>query len=52
VTFADHGGKTKITMRLLFDTVEARDATKKFGAVEGGNQTLGRLEAYLAKARQ
>lgn len=25
------------------------EKTKKFGAVEGGNQTLARLEEYLAK---
>jgi hypothetical protein len=26
------------------------DEQKRFGAVEGGNQTLGRLEKYLATA--
>jgi uncharacterized protein YndB with AHSA1/START domain len=47
VTFEDLGDKTKVTLRIVFDTKEARDATLKFGAVEGGNQTLARLEAYL-----
>jgi uncharacterized protein YndB with AHSA1/START domain len=47
VTFEDLGGKTRITLRLAFDSKEARDATVKFGAVEGGNQTLTRLEAHL-----
>ena len=50
VTFADEAGKTRLTMRALFDTQAARDEAKKFGAVEGGNQTLARLESYLAKA--
>jgi uncharacterized protein YndB with AHSA1/START domain len=50
VTFADQGGKTRLTMRSLFPTQAARVEQKKFGAVEGGNQTLGRLEKYLAKA--
>ena len=50
VTFADQGGKTKLTMRSLFPTRAARDEQLKFGAVEGGNQTLGRLEKYLARA--
>ncbi len=48
-TFADEGGKTKLTMRMVFPTVEERDNTiKKFGAVEGLNQTLGRLGEHLA----
>ena len=48
-TFADEGGKTKLTMRMVFPTAEERDNTvKKFGAVEGLNQTLGRLGEHLA----
>jgi uncharacterized protein YndB with AHSA1/START domain len=38
---------TRITITLLFQTTEARDATLEFGAVEGGKQNLARLEAYL-----
>jgi hypothetical protein len=37
-----------VTLRLLFDTPEARDATVRFGAIEGGNQTLARLDQHLA----
>lgn len=49
VTFAkQQGGKTKVTLRMLFETAAQRDETVKFGAVEGGNQTLDRLEAYVA----
>ena len=51
VTFEDLGGETRITLRLAFDSKEARDATVKFGAIEGGNQTLTRLEAHLASMK-
>jgi uncharacterized protein YndB with AHSA1/START domain len=47
VTFVARGDKTEVTLRALFATVAARDATLAFGAVEGGNQTLARLEAFL-----
>ena len=51
VTFADQGGKTRLTMRSIFPTAAARDkVVKEYGAIEGGNQTLARLAAYLAKA--
>jgi len=50
VTFDDEGGKTRVTMRALFETASAREyAVKTFGAVEGAKQTLGRLDAHLAK---
>ncbi len=49
VTFADRGNRTDLTLRMVFDTNEARDAViKTYGAVEGGKQTLGRLGQYLA----
>jgi uncharacterized protein YndB with AHSA1/START domain len=47
VTFADLGRRTKVTMRSVFPTAEACEAVKKSGAVEGGRQTLARLEGYL-----
>ena len=44
VTFADRGGKTEVTVRMLFPTAEARNETaEKYGAVEGLTQTLERL---------
>jgi len=50
VTFEDRGGKTKLTMQMLFDTSEELNRTiEKFGAVEGLNETLGRLTEYLLK---
>lgn len=50
VTFADEGGKTRLTMRMLFPSAEARDhVVKTYGAVEGANQTLHRLGGKLAE---
>jgi uncharacterized protein YndB with AHSA1/START domain len=47
-TFEDLGGRTRLTMRLLFPTAAEHDRTiREHGAVEGLAQTLGRLEAYL-----
>ena len=52
VTFAERGKKTEVTVRMLFDTAAQRDFTvKEFGAVEGLQQTLGRLATYLVKRR-
>lgn len=49
VTFADEAGKTRLTMRSIFPSKEARDfVVREFGAIEGGNQTLGRLASYVA----
>jgi uncharacterized protein YndB with AHSA1/START domain len=48
VTFAVMGNRTKVTLRAVFDTAQARAAKVKFGAVEGGQQTLARLEQHLA----
>ena len=49
VTFEAQDGKTKLTMRMTFDSAEERDdCIKTFGAFEGLKQTLGRLEEKLA----
>jgi uncharacterized protein YndB with AHSA1/START domain len=48
VTFAQDGAKTKLTMRMLFPSADAREhVVKQYGAVEGANQTLGKLAEYL-----
>lgn len=49
VTFAEaDAGKTKLTMRMVFTTsAERDDIAQKYGAVEGQQQTLGRLADYL-----
>ena len=49
VTFEDHGGKTKLTMMMLFPSAAERDrVAEKYGAVEGAKQTLARLAEHLA----
>ncbi len=49
-TFEALGNKTRLTMRLLFDTPAGRDlAAREYGAVEGGRQTLARLAEYLGQ---
>lgn len=49
VTFARQGDKTHLTLRMLFPTAAERDhAEEKYHAMEGGNQTLGRLAEHLA----
>ena len=50
VTFEEQGGKTKLTMRMVFSSPEELEhVVKVYGAIEGGKQTLERLEEYLAK---
>lgn len=49
VTFDEEEGRTRLTMRTIFPSAEARDKTlKEVGALEGARQTLDRLAAYLA----
>jgi uncharacterized protein YndB with AHSA1/START domain len=50
VTFAEEGGRTRLTMRSLFPTAAAREyVVREVKAIEGGNQTVDRLVQYLAK---
>jgi uncharacterized protein YndB with AHSA1/START domain len=49
--FEDLGGKTKVTMNMVFPSAEAlQEVVKAYGAVEGGKQTLGRLAEQLEKS--
>jgi uncharacterized protein YndB with AHSA1/START domain len=49
-TFETVGEQTKVTMRALFPTLEARNrVVEKYAAIEGGKQTLARLAEYLPK---
>ena len=49
VTFEDHGGKTTLTMMMLFPSAAERDRViEKYGAGEGAKQTLARLAEHLA----
>lgn len=47
ITFDDEGGKTRLTMKSVFSTVEQFEFVKGFGAIELGQQTLECLAAYL-----
>ncbi|MFT4125116.1 MAG: SRPBCC family protein [Gordonia sp. (in: high G+C Gram-positive bacteria)] len=48
LTFAADGATTRVEMRTVFPTKEARDeAVEKYHAVEGGQQTLGNLATYV-----
>lgn len=50
VSFEVEGDKTRVTIRMVFETAKLRNLTvEKFGAIEGGNQTLARLDEYVAK---
>jgi uncharacterized protein YndB with AHSA1/START domain len=49
VTFDDIGGRPRVTMASVFPSAEdMRRHIEEYGAIEGGNQTLARLAAYLA----
>jgi uncharacterized protein YndB with AHSA1/START domain len=50
LTFEPAGEETLIVMRTVFPTKELRDeAVQKSGAVKGGEQTLGKLAAYVTE---
>ena len=50
LTFAPDGAATRIEMHTLFPTKELRDeAVAKYHAIEGGQQTLSHLAAYVAE---
>jgi uncharacterized protein YndB with AHSA1/START domain len=50
LTFAPDGAATRIEMRTVFPTTELRDkAVEKYHAIEGGQQTLSNLAAYVTQ---
>ncbi len=50
VTFEEENGKTKLTMRSVFDSAEElKRVNDTYGAIEGAKQTIGRLAEYLPK---
>src|SRR5438105_2560690 len=52
VTFDAEGDKTRVTVRMILETPEQlKNVVEQFGALEGLNQTLGRLGEQLAKVR-
>ena len=49
ITFTEQGGKTLVTMTGVFPTAEDfRLVVERYGALEGGKQTLGRMAEYAA----
>jgi uncharacterized protein YndB with AHSA1/START domain len=50
-TFEAVGDKTRLTGRSVFSTAAMRElVVKEYGAIEGGKQTLARLDQYLETA--
>ena len=53
VTFDREGDATRVTMRSMFGSKELRDrAVEEYGAVEGAEQTLGRMAAYASETQR
>ncbi|HTE00812.1 MAG TPA: SRPBCC family protein [Mucilaginibacter sp.] len=52
ITFEVLGNKTRLTMRSIFRSAAIRDLmVKQYGVIEGGNQTIDRLEQELLKMK-
>ena len=50
LTFEPAGEQTRIVMRTVFPTKELRDeAVERYHAIEGAEQTLSNLAAYVAE---
>jgi uncharacterized protein YndB with AHSA1/START domain len=50
VTFEKQGDKTKLTMRMVFESAAELDrVNREYGAIEGAKQNIARLEEYLTK---
>jgi uncharacterized protein YndB with AHSA1/START domain len=47
-SFEDQDGATKVTLGMIFSTAAEFQAAKGFGAIELGQQTLGKLERFVA----
>src|SRR5439155_20859502 len=48
-TFADEDGKSRLTMRMVLVSAEARDRdVQEYGSIEGGKQTLERLVEHVS----
>jgi uncharacterized protein YndB with AHSA1/START domain len=53
VTFDERDGRTALTLRSVFKTAAAREfVVRERGAVEGAEQTVARLDRYVATLRQ
>jgi len=48
ITFEEEDGKTRVTMKSVFQTAKQRNhVVEKYGAIEGGKQHLANLEEYV-----
>ena len=48
ITLIEKGQSTEVTLRSVFNTRRQRDEViERYGAIEGGKQTLGRLAIYV-----
>lgn len=53
VTFEERAGHCNVTLRSVFKTKEQRDkVVDQYQAIEGAEQTLSRLDSYLATSRK
>ncbi len=50
VTFEEQDGKTKLTIRIRFESAAVRDSLLRIGMTEGWSQSLERLEALMAQS--
>lgn len=49
ITFTPKGDKTEVELHMVTKTAAEIENMKKFGAVQGGEQTLTRLDEHMAK---
>jgi uncharacterized protein YndB with AHSA1/START domain len=50
VLFVEEDGKTRLTLRMRFQSIAERDrVASEYDAAEGGRQTLARLDAYVVE---
>lgn len=47
ITLLPQGNRTLVTLRMRLSSPQQREAMIKFGAIEGGEQTLARLDTHL-----
>ena len=48
ITFKEEGNKTRIGFKMTFPSLEnLKEVNAEYGAVEGGKQTMARLEQYV-----
>jgi uncharacterized protein YndB with AHSA1/START domain len=51
LTLEEHDGKTTLTSRVLFDSIEDRDGMINSGMESGAAESMDRLEEYLLELR-